>query len=151
LSVKSGWSTRELENQIKRGVFERTMMADQKLSSVVSILYVLRGKRELKSFILSAIKTFKRKARLLSSLEDDKIKGFFADVAEEEIYAKAICVFYLTGSGDGSKGKVNDLIGVGVNQARNEVSELHQFLSLPHQVRIPDSSPTGSCQLLWSD
>lgn len=35
LSVKSGLSSRELENQIKRGIFERTMMADQKLSPVV--------------------------------------------------------------------------------------------------------------------
>lgn len=35
LSANSGWSSRELENQIKRGAFERTVLADQKLSPVV--------------------------------------------------------------------------------------------------------------------
>ncbi len=35
LAAVSGWSSRELENQIKRGVFERTLLANQKLSPVV--------------------------------------------------------------------------------------------------------------------
>lgn len=34
-AVKSGWSKRELENQIRRCMFERTALADQKLSPVV--------------------------------------------------------------------------------------------------------------------
>ncbi|MBU1220518.1 DUF1016 family protein [Myxococcota bacterium] len=38
LSVSSGWSSRELENQIKRGVFERTALADKKLSPAVRVL-----------------------------------------------------------------------------------------------------------------
>lgn len=35
LCAKSAWSSRELENQIKRSNFERTTLADQKLSPVV--------------------------------------------------------------------------------------------------------------------
>lgn len=56
--------------------------------------------REVKSKIelsvkdaISAIKTFRRKARLLSSLDDGKIKSLFEDISEEEIYAKSEDVF----------------------------------------------------------
>lgn len=37
-SIQAGWSTRELENQIKRGTYERTALADQKLSPAVRVL-----------------------------------------------------------------------------------------------------------------
>lgn len=36
--IRAEWSTRELENQIKRGNYERTALADQKLSSAVRVL-----------------------------------------------------------------------------------------------------------------
>lgn len=56
--------------------------------------------REVKSKIessvkeaISAIQTFRRKARLLSSLEDEKIKGLFGDIPEEDIYKKSQDVF----------------------------------------------------------
>jgi hypothetical protein len=42
---------------------------------------------------LSAIHTFRRKARLLSSLEDEHIQGLFADITEAEIYTKSFEVF----------------------------------------------------------
>lgn len=42
---------------------------------------------------LSAIHTFRRKARLLSSLEDEQIKGLFTEVTEAEIYTKSFEVF----------------------------------------------------------
>ena len=42
---------------------------------------------------LSSIKTFRKKARLLASLDDDKIKGLFEDVPEEDIYKKSSDVF----------------------------------------------------------
>ena len=56
--------------------------------------------REVKSKIvlsvkdaISAIQTFRRKARLLSSLDDDKIKGLFEEIPDEDIYKKAGDVF----------------------------------------------------------
>lgn len=56
--------------------------------------------REVKSKIessvkeaVSAIKTFRRKARLLSSLDDENIKGLFQDIPEEDVYKKAQEVF----------------------------------------------------------
>lgn len=42
---------------------------------------------------ISAIKTFRRKARLLSSLDDEKIKGFFEEIPDEDIYQKSGEVF----------------------------------------------------------
>jgi hypothetical protein len=42
---------------------------------------------------LSAIKTFRRKARLLNSLEHETIKGYFKEIAEDEIYRKSDEVF----------------------------------------------------------
>lgn len=56
--------------------------------------------REVKSKIefsvkeaMSAIQTFQRKVRILSSLDDEKIKGFFRDIPEEDIYKKSQEVF----------------------------------------------------------
>jgi len=56
--------------------------------------------REVKSKIessvkdaISAIQTFRRKARLLSSLDDEKIKGLFEDIPDEDIYKKSEEVF----------------------------------------------------------
>ncbi|MCR8923792.1 PIN domain-containing protein [Dasania sp. GY-MA-18] len=48
---------------------------------------------------IGAIKTFRRKARLLSSLEDDQIQGLFAEVPEKDIYQKSSQVFedYMNG------------------------------------------------------
>lgn len=48
---------------------------------------------------LGAIRTFRRKARILSSLDDDQIKGLFSEVSEEDIYEKSSKVFeeYMTG------------------------------------------------------
>lgn len=42
---------------------------------------------------IGAIKTFRRKARLLSSLGDDQIQRLFAEVPEEDIYQKSSEVF----------------------------------------------------------
>ena len=42
---------------------------------------------------LGAIKTFRRKARLLSSLDDEQIRGLFIEVPEEDIYKKSSEVF----------------------------------------------------------
>ena len=42
---------------------------------------------------LSAIQTFRRKARLLASLEHETIKGYFKEITEEEIYKKSNEVF----------------------------------------------------------
>ena len=42
---------------------------------------------------LSAIKTFRRKARLLASLDDEKINGLFEEIPEEDIYKKSRDVF----------------------------------------------------------
>ncbi|MRS02271.1 hypothetical protein EG832_03425 [bacterium] len=39
------------------------------------------------------MQTFRRKARLLSALDDEKIKGLFVEIPEEEIYKKANYVF----------------------------------------------------------
>jgi hypothetical protein len=57
-------------------------------------------KREVKSKIelsvkdaISAIQTFRRKARFLSSIEDEKIKGLFEEIPEEDIYKKSEEVF----------------------------------------------------------
>lgn len=57
-------------------------------------------KREVKSKIelsvkdaISAIQTFRRKARLLSSLDDEKIKGLFEEIPDEDIYRKLEDVF----------------------------------------------------------
>lgn len=56
--------------------------------------------RELKSKIessvkdaISAIQTFRRKARMLSSLDDQKIKGLFEEISDEDIYEKSKKVF----------------------------------------------------------
>lgn len=56
--------------------------------------------REVKSKIessvkdaISAIKTFRRKARLLSSLDHEKIKGLFEEIPDEEIYQNSEEVF----------------------------------------------------------
>jgi hypothetical protein len=56
--------------------------------------------REVKSKIessvkdaISAIQTFRRKARLLSSLDDEKIKGLFEEIPDEDIYQKSEKVF----------------------------------------------------------
>lgn len=56
--------------------------------------------REVKSKIqlsvkdaISAIQTFRRKARLLSSLGDEKIKGLFEEIPDEDIYKKSEKVF----------------------------------------------------------
>lgn len=56
--------------------------------------------REVKSQIeasvkdaLSAINTFRRKARLLASLDDAQIKGLFEKIPEEDIYQKSNDVF----------------------------------------------------------
>lgn len=56
--------------------------------------------REVKSKIelsvkdaISAIQTFRRKARLLSSFDDEKIKGLFEEISEEDIYKKSDDVF----------------------------------------------------------
>lgn len=42
---------------------------------------------------LGAMQTFRRKARMLSALDDEKIKMLFAEIQEEEIYKKASNVF----------------------------------------------------------
>ena len=42
---------------------------------------------------LSAMKTFRRKARLLSSLDDEQINGLFAEISEKDISAKSQSVF----------------------------------------------------------
>ncbi len=42
---------------------------------------------------LSSIQTFRRKARLLASLDDEKIKGLFEEIEEEDIYKKSSDVF----------------------------------------------------------
>lgn len=42
---------------------------------------------------VSAIQTFRRKARLLASLDDEKIKGLFEEIPEEDIYKKSSDVF----------------------------------------------------------
>jgi hypothetical protein len=56
--------------------------------------------REVKSKIelsvkdaISAIQKFRRKARLISSLDDDKIKGLFGEITDEDIYEKSENVF----------------------------------------------------------
>lgn len=56
--------------------------------------------REVKSKIessvkdaISAIQTFRRKARILSSLDDEKIKGLFEEIPDEDIYQKSEEVF----------------------------------------------------------
>jgi len=56
--------------------------------------------REVKSKIevsveeaICAIKTFRRKARLISSLDDEQIKGLFVEIPEEDIYKKSYDVF----------------------------------------------------------
>lgn len=56
--------------------------------------------REVKSKIessvkdaIGAIQTFRRKARLLSSLDDETIKGFFKEISDEVIYQKSEEVF----------------------------------------------------------
>ena len=42
---------------------------------------------------LAAIQTFRRKARLLSSIGDEQIQGLFVEIPEEEIYRKSSDVF----------------------------------------------------------
>lgn len=42
---------------------------------------------------LSSIQTFRRKARLLASLDDEKIQGLFEEIDEEDIYKKSSDVF----------------------------------------------------------
>lgn len=42
---------------------------------------------------ISAMQTFRRKARLLSSLEDEKLKGLFEDIPDEDIYRQSRKVF----------------------------------------------------------
>jgi len=42
---------------------------------------------------LSSIQMFRRKARLLASLDDEKIKGLFEEIDEEDIYKKSSDVF----------------------------------------------------------
>lgn len=42
---------------------------------------------------LGAIQTFKRKARLLASLEDEMIRGLFVEISEEDVYKKSSEVF----------------------------------------------------------
>ncbi|WP_417618524.1 PIN domain-containing protein [Oceanisphaera sp.] len=56
--------------------------------------------REVKSKIelsvkeaIAAIQTFRRKARLLSSLDDEKIKGLFQEIPDEDIYKTSENVF----------------------------------------------------------
>lgn len=56
--------------------------------------------REVKSKIessvkdaIGAIQTFRRKARILSSLDDEKIKGLFEEIPDEDIYQKSAEVF----------------------------------------------------------
>ena len=48
---------------------------------------------------LSSIQTFRRKARLLASLDDEKIRGLFEEIEEEDIYKKSSNVFkeFMTG------------------------------------------------------
>lgn len=62
--------------------------------------------REVKSHInisvkdaINAMHRFRRKACMLSSLEDEHIKGLFIEIPEEDIYKKAIMVFeeFMTG------------------------------------------------------
>lgn len=57
-------------------------------------------KREVSSKIQASVKeafgsiqTFRRKVRLLASLDDEKIKGLFEEISEKDIYRKAIDVF----------------------------------------------------------
>lgn len=38
---------------------------------------------------LGSIQTFRRKARLLASLDDDKFKGLFEEINEDDIYKKS--------------------------------------------------------------
>ncbi|MBG21933.1 MAG: hypothetical protein CMF22_00525 [Idiomarinaceae bacterium] len=56
--------------------------------------------REVKSKIalsvkdaINAIQTFRRKARLLSSLDDEQIKGLFEEISDDDIYKKSEDVF----------------------------------------------------------
>lgn len=42
---------------------------------------------------VSAIRTFRKKVRLLASLDDEKIKGLFEEITEEDIYKKSLDVF----------------------------------------------------------
>jgi len=42
---------------------------------------------------INAIKTFRRKARLLASLDDDVISGLFQEISDEDIYTKSESVF----------------------------------------------------------
>ncbi|MGY3976909.1 PIN domain-containing protein [Aeromonas mytilicola] len=56
--------------------------------------------REVKSKIessvkdaIGAIQIFRRKARILSSLDDEKIKGLFEEIPDEDIYQKSAEVF----------------------------------------------------------
>lgn len=54
----------------------------------------VRGKIEASvKEALGAMQTFRRKARMLSALDDEKIKMLFAEIQEEEIYKKASEVF----------------------------------------------------------
>lgn len=48
---------------------------------------------------LNAIKTFRRKVKLLSTLDDEQIKGLFTEIPEEDIYQKSSEVFqeFMTG------------------------------------------------------
>ncbi len=43
---------------------------------------------------LSSLKNFKRKARILSELDDDQIKALFAEIPEKDIYKKSNDVFH---------------------------------------------------------
>lgn len=42
---------------------------------------------------ISAIKTFRRKARLVASLDDEQIKGLFVEIPDEDFYRKSFEVF----------------------------------------------------------
>lgn len=54
----------------------------------------VQGKIELSvKEALSAMQIFRRKARMLSEIDDDKIKMLFSEIPEEEVYKKASDVF----------------------------------------------------------
>ncbi|GAB6190753.1 PIN domain-containing protein [Desulfocastanea catecholica] len=97
---------------------------------------------------LDARKTFMRKARLLSALDDSKIQSLFSEISDEEIHDSALKVFeeYLkdckTTIVDASKVKAEDLLNLyfnkkppfGDGKKKSEFPDAISILSLKSQL-----------------
>ncbi|HEX2767775.1 MAG TPA: DUF1016 N-terminal domain-containing protein [Geobacteraceae bacterium] len=76
-AIRAGWSTRQLENDIQRCSFERTMLADIKLAPPVRVLY--QGEIWGVSLVFPSFSNLSRESlyRMLSKRGNPEIKSLF--------------------------------------------------------------------------